>query len=305
VCKQQSQFRVSSAKLPSGRLTAGVNDPCHQPFSGTVPPYNLGIIPIPQLVPIFWGHFYTTAPIGPTAVSSAQQLLSDIVEGPYMNNLAQYGVGRGSVLSSAIIDDSSPPGSANENDIVAKLKKWLDDGQVKPKPKDGENSLTYFVFPPPTTNLTLSNGTTGFCGYHEHTKYNAGLFSNDNLFWATVATQGAPQQTGSDTIGAISYCVSHELTEMFTDSDGNGYHLSNGCELGDLCEADSDFSYRGWTVEQYYSNWDSGCIRGDNPVSVRRYLTSAGFPKGHGLRSYFTSEISIQVIARIRSLSVG
>jgi hypothetical protein len=85
--------------------------------------------------------------------------------------------------------------------------------------------------------------------------------------------------------------VSHELVETFSNRDGNGYYTddSNGCEIGDLCEAAAtggiitvpySVAGRTWQVENYWSNFDARCIAGPS----RRWWfagNTRGF--GHGI----------------------
>jgi len=69
--------------------------------------------------------------------------------------------------------------------------------------------------------------------------------------------------------------VSHELSEAFSNPDGQGYSVDVGttnCEIGDICEASATgsccvtvpytVSGRTWNVEQYWSNLDAKCIIG-------------------------------------------
>ena len=75
-------------------------------------------MPKPVVVPVLWGHDYV---VNPTTASSLQQMVSDLVTGPFMNGLAQYGVRRGSVTSPAIIDDKNPPATVVGYDKNNKL----------------------------------------------------------------------------------------------------------------------------------------------------------------------------------------
>ncbi len=205
----------------------------------------------------------------PDAASFAIQLISDIVTGPFMNGLVQYGIGRGSVAGSVVIDTDSnnpAPAALDESQAQAQLIRWIQSGNVSPAPSVNETNLLYFIFPLTTTNLTLTDGTTGFCGYHKHGKDNNDS-NNDDLFWAIVKTDGADQTTERQFIDSISYCVSYELNEAFSDRDGQGFIADNGCEIGDICETKATFDYRGRTVQQYWSNWDNNCIHGDQSVS--------------------------------------
>jgi hypothetical protein len=260
----------------------------------------------PRVVAVFWGHFYV---LNPDIVSAGRQLLIDLITGPFMNGLAQYGVGEGSFLGPIVVDTgptNPEPGSANEIAVQDQLMNWLRSGVVSPSPATNEENLLYFIFPPPTTTLTLPDGKGGiltspkdFCGYHTHTRFNTSS-TRDDLFIGISATNGANRTSGKQFMLSISFCVSHECAEAFTNPGGEGFISSvNGCEIGDVCEQNAFFNYRTWTVEQYWSNWDKGCIRGDEPVSVRKFLGAIGFPLTNGLRSLHSPVINVQFIASV------
>jgi hypothetical protein len=129
-----------------------------------------------------------------------------------------------------------------------------------------------------------------------------GTVNDGNLFWGLVRTDAADQTTAKSFVNSVAFCVSHELVEAVTDIDGNGYVASNGCEIGDICEAKTLFNYRGWEVEQYWSNWDSACIHGDQPVSVRKFLANSGLGGGPSLRALPFARIGLDAIARFQCL---
>jgi hypothetical protein len=49
-------------------------------------------------------------------------MISDLVTGPFMNGLAQYGVKRGSIHTAIMIDDASPPATIIYKDSNNHLK---------------------------------------------------------------------------------------------------------------------------------------------------------------------------------------
>lgn len=116
-------------------------------------------MPNPQLVPIFWGHDYIE---NPTTVSEVQQMISDLVTGPFMNGLAQYGVGPVSLLSPAKIDDQNPPATityrdSNDNlvdEITPKLVGWINAGLVPAPPSPSDINQLYLILPPPWPKTT-------------------------------------------------------------------------------------------------------------------------------------------------------
>lgn len=52
-----------------------------------------------------------------------------------------------------------------------------------------------------------------------------------------------------------------------------------------------------WKVERSYSNWDNSCIKGDQPVSLRRFLKAIGVDSAAGLRQLGSDIINVDFIA--------
>lgn len=271
--QQKSGPSLSLMDIPSGNKS-GVNSQCHGYFDG-VSQHASHIIPNPQVFIIYWDSYFSTIP---AAVASMNQFVSDLVTGTYIDGLAQYGVGQGGLIGSIVIDMTKypAPASLTRDDLQLQLTTWLGNGTIQIVPEGNEINRVYLILPP-STSVLLLNGITGFCGYHSHGKYISST-NNDNLFWAVV--QGYSQSNDSQTfVDSISYCVSHEMAEMFSDRDGQGYYSSgNGCEIGDLCEVDMSgnvltMPYQGptgqqWPVELYWSNKDGTCILGASPSST-------------------------------------
>jgi hypothetical protein len=249
---------------------AAVNSPCHG-FTGGVSGHSNRVVPAPTIVLIYWDQYFTNTP---AAVTSMNQFVTDLATGNYWSGLGQYGVGAATLAGHVVIDMKAWPTPNSQNagkafseaQMQSQLTTWLDKGVVSPQPAGAEQNLVYLIVAPSDTTLSLGSLTSGFCGYHQHGKYNASG-SRDNLFWGTV--QGYSKSTsGQSFVDSISYCVSHELTEAFSNPDGGGYfNDSNGCELGDICEAGATggivtVPYKTWKVETYWSNVDGRCISG-------------------------------------------
>lgn len=294
--------RVSMVHV-NGTVEGEVNGPCHD-FTGGVKANQKHIMPHPRVVVILWDHYYRT---NPDAASFAVQLVVDLVTGSFMNGLVQYGIGRGSLAGQIVIDvdpDNPAPASLDEDQVKDQLIQWINKpGAATPAPSVDEANLLYVIFPPTTTNIKLgdfstktSDSTKSIGGYHSHRKYNPSSH-NDDLFWAIVGTDDRKKTTEKDFVNALSPIVSHELAEAFSDRDGQGFIGDKGCEIGDICETETVFQYRGWTVEQYWSNWDNNCIQGNQPVSLRKFLGAIGFDVNRGLRSLNSPVINLEYIA--------
>ena len=269
---------VSSVRSDLGGVAASVNGSCHG-FVGGVSGHQKHVVPKPQVVLIYWDQYFTDTA---AAVTSMDQFVSDLATGGYWSGLRQYGVGAAGLSGHAVINmtkyptpNSQNPGKPfSESQLQAQLVQWLNDGAVTPKPAGNEENIVYLIFSPTDTTLSLGGNTSGFCGYHQHGNYNA-TTSRANLIWGTVRgyTKAVGAQAGQNFVDSISFCVSHELSEAFSNTDGNGYYNdSNGCEIGDICEANATggccitvpyvVSGRTWKVERYWSNLDSTCISG-------------------------------------------
>lgn len=300
-----SRPRVSVAAR--ARAAGGTNAGCHSYTGAGLASHDKRVLKRPKVVPIYWDQFFIA---NPDVVTEANKLLHDLVRGPFMNGLAQYGVGRGTIAKEIVIDTNATPVPATPwdsggNADAVQLTKWLLDGVVTPEPEQNQLSLMFVIFLPLT--LTLTNGkdnagvpVTDICGWHDHSRYNEGA-GQDDLFWAVISTNSARQTSSHTFVDDISFCVGHELAEAFTNPSEDGYFDTN-CELGDICEVDSSgalatFNYRGWHVEPYWSNWDRACIQGDNPVSLKRFFQAIGFDKTKGLRALGTSTINVDFIA--------
>jgi hypothetical protein len=253
---------------------AAVNQGCHGNVSG-VSGHDQHVVANPKVVLIYWDQYFTTMP---SAVSETNRFVTDLLGGTYIDGLRQYGINRGSLQASFVIDmsafptpNSRNPGAAfSESPMQEQLIAWLDANAVSPAPAGDETSLVYLIFAPSDTTLSLrtSEGviTSGFCGYHQHGKRRA-IGQDDNLFWGTV--HGYDKSSSEKVfVDSISYCVSHELVEAFSNRDDRGFFTDdgNGCEIGDLCEAPagSDTAvtvpFGQWQVESYWSQKDRTCI---------------------------------------------
>src|SRR5947209_4508960 len=86
-----------------------------------------------------------------------------------------------------------------------------------------------------TSGCALGGKVNGYCGYHRFT--NDGQV--DYAFIPYNAVPGHcqsnnPRPNGSSADPALS-TISHELSEMVTDPDGDGWTDSSAQEIGDLC----------------------------------------------------------------------
>ncbi|MBU3062721.1 hypothetical protein KO481_14465 [Nocardia sp. NEAU-G5] len=306
-----SRARVSSAL---GSTDAeSTNAVCRCDTSGVAADENTKfVIAHPAVAVICWGTYYhPIIRVGAgtrinAGLDAAKRLCQDLLAGQYVNQLSQYGVGHGSVVQ-AVQLNVNPPATLTEAEAATFLKGNIPGGVRSPAVD--EANLLYVLFLDPATKPTVldSSGmplpTGSFCGYHKSAKYNDNSVGDD-LFYAVIRTDNRKGNTPAGTIANVAYCVSHELAEIVTNPrDTQGYTGTQGCEISDLCETGgkcgtnccTTFGYRNWNVEQYWSNWASNCVRGDDPVSMRNVLsTTVG---GFSFRALKTPIINIEYIA--------
>ena len=257
-----------------------INEDCHG-YQGGLAGHQGHVISNPQIVLIYWDQYFTNTS---AAVTSMNQFVTDLASGGYFDGLSQYGVRGQSFRSHSVIDmtryptpNSQNPGVPfSESEMQSQLITWLSDGVVTPAPTGGEEDLVYLIFAPSDTTLSL-HGTVGdFCGYHQHGQFRAAT-PRDNLIWATV-TAYTRAATGRGFVDSIGFCISHELSEAFTNPDDYGWFSDRGreyedpCEISDICEADANGNsirvlYETWKVENYWSNLDAACVSG--PIGAR------------------------------------
>jgi hypothetical protein len=230
-------------------------------------------MPNPWVVPILWGHDYVA---NPATAKLIEQFVNDVVTGPFLNGVAQYGVRRGRVANPVVIDDTNPPATVvyyNSNnqlqdDITKKLISWIDAGHVPPLPlAAGDINQLYFIFPPSQTTPETYNNAGDPIGNGIQAWHNEGVTSPSSsvpYYWAIVKTNdcGNPD-TGLEFVNNMAQKSAHELVEQLVDRNGS-YK-----EVGDPCNNDTD-TYRGWSVQKYWSNWDNGCISGYEPPPMPR-----------------------------------
>ena len=237
-------------------------------------------MPNPVVIPILWGHDYVA---NPTTTKYIEQMISDLVTGPFMNGMAQYGVRRGSVAAPVIINDTNPPATivyTNTNNqlvdqITQKLISWIKAGLVPAPPSSSDVNHVYLILPPSETTPEMYNGAGDPIGNGVQGWHNEGVTNPPappTYYWAIVKTNDCgPPSAGLTFVNNFSQKVAHELAEQFVDRNGTFK------EIGDPCLNDPE-TYRGWQIQKYWSVWDNGCINGDQPPPMpRSFQTVDGY----------------------------
>jgi hypothetical protein len=240
---------------------------------------------------VLWDDYFVNTA---GSVTQATQLATDLVSGSFMNGLVQYGVDRGAVAATVAISHTANPPNKGSWDVSGtddgdQLVTWLTNGTIATLPAVNETRLLHLMYLPTTLGLTAGINPDGtpnanVCGRHGHRKFNSASTADD-LFWCVLRTDNANTSSSAyNFVNSTAYCASHEIAEALTNRDTHGWHGddSYGCEIGDLCEVNASgnldtFKYRSWDIEKYWSEWDNTCIRGDQAVSMRAFLSAIGF----------------------------
>jgi hypothetical protein len=189
----------------------------------------------PQVQTVFFGDGWKNAS-NSDYMSKLNNGVDNIVSGPYLAALLQYGVGAGTRDSSAVLPQSLP----TDNPIlVSNLEKALADAIDKGDLKPNGNNRLYVVFLPPGVTITddthpsefdrpITYGPKphgdGFTGFHQ---------SYNGIPYAVVTSAGS---TSNDLDNATAN-ASHEIAEAATNPTGLGWYQDKPfAEIGDLTD---------------------------------------------------------------------
>jgi len=218
---------------------------------------------------IFWGRQWAgnPNPLVNLVIAAVQNLLA----GPYMSYLAQYGVRRGSLRGTTFVTNGDPPNPFSYSDVGNFIIAQLDADNL-PEP-DSDWPIAYCVIMPANVafqgdsrveTLPLPPGTLSrVVGANSNIIWNDYDFldvDNDPAHYLWVGSNGAaPTQANVDYITTV---LSHELVEMCTDPNGgNGVVQVNpqppfggaASQIGDPCTGICDY-VRGVKVQSYWVN---------------------------------------------------
>ena len=237
---------------------------------------------------IFWGKQWAGNP-NPLATQVTDNV-KNLLAGPYMSYLVQYGVHRGSLWGTLFFTGGDPPTTFTLANVGNFLISQLDADNL-PEPDSDWPIFYCVVMPtyasfqgvqPPDPVLPLPPGTVSLVvGENSSIIWNdleLGDVDNDPAHYAWVGNDG--------TVDYITTVLSHELVEACTDPNGgNGIvqvsppPIGGAAQIGDPCTGFCDF-VRGVKVQSYWSQLDSvkpglqsrgGCVV-PKLYSVRRTL---------------------------------
>jgi len=230
---------------------------------------------------IFWGNAWNQAATSPSA-GAVVSAVQNILRGPWMSGLRQYGIGRCSFGGAIVVTTPGPPGTYNDSDVQDLVWALIDDNKF-PEPDDPGGRNLYMVFFPPGTTY----GPGGIRGKHlDATDFDLPA-DKDHAWVGFVCSNPALSQLTS------TFC--HELAEMCTDPESDAWTVTGNQEIGDVCNL-VDQTLNGVTVESYWSAEDNACLI-PTAYSVRRALKWSGRTLGGGgLRSIQTPIPSLNTL---------
>lgn len=293
----RSVLRISRAANSGLGRCGEVNNPCHG-WTGVVPGNRHHVMASPRVYAIYWDDYFTQ---NPDAVELMSQFFREILAGPYMHQLAQYGVGAATLSGSVVVSPDAAARSQVSADhpeyLEARLRTWIEQGTVTERPARDERNPLYVIFTPRETSIGEC-----LCGYHSSGRFEKTAGDND-FFWAAIqewhhdfSATGEPCER--QMVDSCTWCVTHEMVEAFTNPDGHGYHTTDqshgdeGCEIGDICECAMGSAQMktpilktqvdGWWVEPYWDNENQSCY----PLHVvpRAVVPFHGYESGAGAR---------------------
>ena len=192
---------------------------------------------------------------GNWAGNTATSILPDFVKGlngsPYMNILSTYSDSKGNkpntivnYINSTSVgytkgkDAKGNPNGLNVVDIAGVINKTISTGTF---PRDSNG--VYVVM----TSADVP-GTDGFCnnfcGYHNSYPLSpafaykfifVGNTDRCSALCGVVKSVGGNTPNGNSGADGMASILGHELSELITDPNFDGWHTSTGSEIGDMC----------------------------------------------------------------------
>jgi Domain of unknown function (DUF4214) len=219
----------------------------------------------PDVEVLFYGSQWATDPSLQAVAGQIYQFFQTIVNSAYMDMLNEYGVGRGSVVGWAV-DPTTAPATLDDSQIQNSLVQDVVSGVLLPP----DSNRVYFVFPPPGTEVTFTDGngtlntsgneanTPHFLGYHDAVP---ATFRTPTLYYAVIPYPGGVNglQSAMTAFQQMTFASSHELAESATDPDtmtgwlDDAQSQSGGGEIADLANGEYG-TILGYDVTYVWSN---------------------------------------------------
>lgn len=178
---------------------------------------------------VFWGSWWTNA--GASARGAIEAATVAMLDSPYFDHLAQYGIARPLWRGSLIATEPGPPMSVADIKEIGRatvdLIDDLIDDDVFPDPDEGPRIIYIVVMP---DGFVLRSGDA--LGAHRSGYDWDFIFDepDEDRFWAGWIAPNADRQE-------MMWVMSHEIAEMLTDPESDGWHTENDTATNEVSDA--------------------------------------------------------------------
>jgi hypothetical protein len=199
---------------------------------------------------VFWGSWWISA-----AGAAQSALIIDrtqaLIASNYFSELQQYGVQRPTWRGAIVVTEPSPPSAFTKQEHTQKVWDLIDDLIDDDKfPDPDEGRIAFVVLMP--QGFTQSIGANG--AHYYDTDYDFPL--DYDAFWAAWVRYFGPDPE------ATIITLAHELVEMFTDPEIDGWYINipgqKGEEINDGSASAGGVRQTAWVngaqVSSYWSN---------------------------------------------------
>jgi hypothetical protein len=197
---------------------------------------------------LFWGSWWKSDPEGSSRMAELVDAVQRLLNSCYLWELDQYRAAPATYRGALVVEKPPPPANFVYTDATDLVWELIDDAKF-PEPEEDGGRIAYFVVLPRDTKHEEAHS-----GAHAYAIHENWLDNDDPAWYAWI---------GYDELDGMTNSFSHELVELITDPELDGWLIDNvdrdASEIGDLCE-----SSLGWVngvfVSGYWSMRDQKCV---------------------------------------------
>jgi hypothetical protein len=289
----------------------------------------------PNVHLIFAGTYWDHKPQGGLDEAAMLTSARNILSGPYLSRLTQYGASGTATLASCWGDDNVVPrtgkdGTPTQNDLQKFLQNSIANHSAAPGIHDAQHAPIYVVISDPASSGAGQNGGWNAQGTYKGRSPRIGggsvqVKENTNMIWIGTNTLGQ-SNVWRDVATSV---FSHEMAEAISDPDANGItvappaglpkELTGGYTSGQIGDFEPEsvgqhYGYRlgGDMVQPYWSRDDSAFVVPDGNVqrvNLTPIWNGASFTgkydlsvQGDQLGAYYNDNIQVDSLGNGQSL---